>query len=147
MEGRKLELENEELPLGCCCQKGKPGSICTLVPSGRQHHVGKLESDLPCGLVTSMILSGEDSCCPGSELSLHTQTCQWSPHHTGVAGDLGDPQLWGGSCNWPGPWWPCGETHRSFLPRSWFTLSVTGRGAAEPSRETQDPLMALPELP
>ena len=76
-----------------------------------------------------MILSGEDSCCPGLELSLHTQTsCQWSPHPTGVAGDLGDRQLWGGPCNWPGPWWPCGETHCSFLPGSCFTLSVTGRG-------------------
>lgn len=76
-----------------------------------------------------MILSGEDSCCPGLELSLHTQTsCPWSPHPTGVAGDLGDPQLWGGSYNWPGPWWPCGETHCGFLPGSCFTLSVTGRG-------------------
>ena len=103
MEGRKLELENEELPLGCCCQKSKPihaSHLCTLVTSDKQHHVGKLESNLPCGLVTSVILLGEDSCCLRLELDLHTQTCcQWSPHHTGVAGNLGDLQLWGGACN------------------------------------------------
>ena len=103
--------------------------LCTLVTSDKQHHVGKLESDLPCGLVTSVILLGEDSCCLRLELDLHTQTCsQWSPHHTGVAGDLGDLQLWGGACNWPGPWWPHSATHCGFLPGSCFPLSITGRG-------------------
>lgn len=69
-----------------------------------------------------MILLGEDGCSLSSELSLHTQTsCQWSPHHTGVAGDSKDLQLWGGASNWPGPWWPCSATHCSFLPGSCFT--------------------------